>query len=184
MRSPYSLLGVLALSLLGLTSLRAQSLYEIPLKDIDGHSTNLAPFRGQVLLIVNVASECGYTPQYQGLEALYREFKGRGFDVLGFPCNQFGGQEPGTNAQIKQFCSSTYQVSFPLFDKLEVNGAGRHPLYTALAGPRAPFPGDITWNFNKFLIGRDGRILARFDSDAEPDSPPVRRAIEAALGSR
>jgi glutathione peroxidase len=177
-------LALLALAAVSSGPLRAGSLYDIPVRDIDGKSTTLAPYRGQVVLIVNVASECGYTPQYRGLEALYRKFQGQGLVILGFPCNQFGGQEPGSNAQIKQFCTSTYQVSFPLFDKIEVNGPGRHPLYVALAGKASPFPGDITWNFNKFLIGRDGRILERFDSDAEPESPPVVKAIAAALAAK
>ena len=163
---------------------RAQSLYDIPLKDIDGNATTLAPLKGRVLLIVNTASECGYTPQYKGLEAVYLKYQPKGLTVLGFPCNQFGGQEPGSNATIKQFCSVTFQVTFPLYDKIEVNGAGRHPLYVALAGKASPFPGDITWNFNKFLIGRDGKILRRFDSDATPESPEVIKAIEAALAAK
>ena len=163
---------------------RAGSLLEIPLQDIDGHATTLASYRGQVLLIVNVASECGYTPQYQGLQALYEKFQAKGLVVLGFPCNQFGGQEPGSNAEIKRFCSTTFHVTFPLFDKLQVNGPGRHPLYTALAGPGSPFPGDIGWNFNKFLVGRDGKILARFGSSAEPEGKEIVRAIEAALAAK
>src|SRR5436190_291236 len=142
----------------------AASIYDIKLKDIDGKETSLAPYKGKVLLIVNVASKCGYTPQYKSLEATFEKYKGKGFEVLGFPCNQFGGQEPGTNEQIKEFCSLNYQVSFPLFDKLEVNGANRHPLYKELAGEKSPYPGDIKWNFNKFLIGKDGKIVKRFDS--------------------
>jgi glutathione peroxidase len=172
------------LLLLSVMTLRAQSLYDIPLTDIDGHATTLAPFKGRVLLIVNTASECGYTPQYRGLEAVFTKYEAQGLTVLGFPCNQFGGQEPGSNAAIKQFCHVTFQVTFPLFDKIEVNGAGRHPLYVALAGKGSPFPGDITWNFNKFLIARDGRILQRFDSDATPDSPAVIKAVEAALAAK
>ncbi len=172
------------LLLLSALTLRAESLGEIPLKDIDGHATTLAAFKGRVLLIVNTASECGYTPQYKGLEAVFLKYQAQGLTVLGFPCNQFGGQEPGSNATIKQFCSTTFHVTFPLFDKLEVNGPGRHPLYVALAGKGSPFPGDITWNFNKFLIGRDGRILQRFDSDATPESPAVIKAIESALAAK
>jgi glutathione peroxidase len=179
-----SILALVSLSAVLAAPLRAASLYDIPVKDIEGHPATLAPYRGQVILVVNVASECGYTPQYRGLEALYRKYHGEGLVVLGFPCNQFGGQEPGTNAEIKRFCTNTFQVSFPLFAKIEVNGTDRHPLYAALAGKASPFPGDITWNFNKFLIGRDGRILQRFDSDAEPDSPPVIRAITAALAAK
>jgi glutathione peroxidase len=163
---------------------RAQSIYEIPVKDIESKPATLAPYKGRVLLIVNVASECGYTPQYAGLEAIYKKYADKGLIVLGFPCNQFGGQEPGTDAEIKQFCTANYQVTFPLFDKIDVNGANRHPLYARLAGQDSPFPGNITWNFNKFLIGRDGTILKRFDSKFEPDSPEVTAAIEAALAEK
>lgn len=163
---------------------QAVEIDQISVKDIDGRATSLGAYQGQVRLVVNVASECGYTPQYKGLEALYRKYKAKGFVILGFPCNQFGGQEPGTNAEIKSFCSSTFDVTFPLFDKVEVNGPNRHPLYAALAGKGSPFPGDITWNFNKFLLGRDGKILRRFDSDVEPESPEVMRAVETALGAK
>jgi len=162
----------------------AGSLYDIPLKDINGKDTSLAAYKGQVLLIVNVASKCGFTPQYKGLEAIYEKYKDKGLVVLGFPCNQFGRQEPGTDADIQQFCTSKYSVTFPMFDKIEVNGANRHPLYVALAGDTSPFPGNITWNFNKFLIGRDGTIIKRFDSKATPESPEVTQAIEAALAAK
>jgi glutathione peroxidase len=162
----------------------AATLYDIPLKDIDGKSTSLKPYAGKVLLIVNVASKCGYTPQYAGLEAAYQKYAGKGLTVLGFPCNQFGGQEPGTNEQIKQFCSSTYHVTFPLFDKIDVNGTNRHALYAELAGKDSPFPGNIRWNFTKFLVGRDGKILARFDSKVEPDSPELIQALETALAGK
>lgn len=173
----------LLLTLTGMTA-RAESLYEIAVKDIDGKATTLAPLQGRVLLIVNVASECGYTPQYEGLQAIFKKYEARGLTVLGFPCNQFGEQEPGTNAEIKQFCSSKFHVTFPMFDKIEVNGVHRHPLYVALAGKGSPFPGDIGWNFAKFLVGRDGKILRRFDSGAEPESPEVTKAIEAALAAK
>jgi glutathione peroxidase len=162
----------------------ADTLYDIPLKNIDGQSTSLKAYEGKVLLIVNVASKCGYTPQYAGLEELYQKFKDKGFTVLGFPCNQFGGQEPGTNEEIKQFCSSKYQVTFPLFDKIEVNGQNRHALYTTLAGKDSPFPGNIKWNFTKFLIGRDGKILKRFDSGIKPDSAEMVQAVETALAGK
>jgi glutathione peroxidase len=162
----------------------ADSIYGTSLKDIDGKPTSLKAYEGKVLLIVNVASKCGYTPQYAGLEALQEDYKDKGFTVLGFPCNQFGGQEPGTNEEIKQFCSSKYQVTFPLFDKTEVNGPNRHPLYVLLAGAGSPFPGDIKWNFNKFLIGRDGKILKRFDSKVKPDSAELTQAVEKALDSK
>lgn len=173
-------------SLLAMTTIAttAQSLYDIKLKDIDGKDTTLAAYKGKAVLIVNVASKCGYTKQYGGLEATYQKYKDQGFVVLGFPCNQFGGQEPGSNEEIKQFCSSKYSVTFPLFDKLEVNGANRHPLYVALAGKDSPFPGDIKWNFNKFLVGKDGKILKRFDSGVKPDSEELTKAIEAALAAK
>ena len=165
-------------------SLLANSIYDVKVKDIDGKETSLAAYKGKVLLIVNVASKCGYTPQYKALEATFEKYKDKGFEVLGFPCNQFGGQEPGTNEEIKQFCSSKYNVSFPLFDKIDVNGANRHPLYVALAGGQSPYPGDIKWNFGKFLIGRDGKIIKRFDSKTTPDSPEVTQAIEGALAAK
>jgi glutathione peroxidase len=165
-------------------SVIAGDLREIPLKDIDGKSTSLKAYEGKVLLIVNVASKCGLTPQYKSLEALHRKYKDKGFSVLGFPCNDFGSQEPGTNEEIKEFCSSKYDVSFPMFDKLEVKGPGRHPLYAALSGAGSPFPGDVKWNFGKFLIGRDGKILKRFEPKVAPDSPEVTEAIEAALAAK
>ncbi len=162
----------------------AESIYDIPLKDIDGKDTSLKPYHGKVMLIVNVASKCGFTPQYAALEAIYQKYKGQGLVVLGFPCNQFAHQEPGTDLEIKQFCTSKYDVTFPMFDKLEVNGANRHPLYVLLAGQESPFPGNIGWNFTKFLVGRDGKILKRFESKVKPDSPEVIQAIEAALATK
>ena len=162
----------------------AESIYDIKLKDIDGKDTTLAAYKGKAVLIVNVASKCGYTKQYSGLEATYQKYKDKGLVVLGFPCNQFGGQEPGTSIDIKIFCSSKFGVTFPLFDKIEVNGANRHPLYVALAGKDSPFPGDIKWNFNKFLIGKDGKIVKRFDSKVAPESEELTQAIEAALAAK
>src|ERR1044071_4677612 len=167
-----------------LSSFAETSLDSIALKDIDGKDTSLKAYKGKVLLIVNVASKCGLTPQYKGLEALQEKYKDKGFTVLGFPCNQFGSQEPGSNAEIKEFCSSTYNVTFPMFDKLDVNGPHRHPLYTALAGKESPFPGDIKWNFGKFLVGRDGKIIKRFEPRTAPDSPEVTEAIETALAAK
>jgi len=181
MRCLYLLATVLLLSVM---TAHAQSLYEITVKDIDGKAGTLTPYRGRVLLVVNVASACGYTSQYQGLQAVYERYEKQGLSVLGFPCNQFGGQESGSNAEIKAFCSSKFHVSFPMFDKVAVNGTQRHPLYVALAGKGSPFPGDISWNFNKFLVGRDGKIIARFGSDAEPESAEVVKAIEAALAAK
>ena len=162
----------------------ADALYDIPLKDIDGKDATLKPYAGQVMLVVNVASHCGYTPQYAGLEALYKKYGFQGLVVCGFPCNQFGGQEPGTAAEIKTFCTGKYDVTFPMFDKLEVNGKDRHPLYVALAGTNSPFAGNIKWNFTKFLVGRDGKILKRFDSKVKPDSDEMVKAIEAALAAK
>jgi glutathione peroxidase len=180
-----SVLALAALLLLQAGSASAaDSIYDIPLKDIDGKPVSLNAYKGKVLLIVNVASKCGYTPQYAGLEQIYNKYKDQGLVVLGFPCNQFGGQEPGTNEEIKQFCSSKYSVTFPLFDKLEVNGPNRHPLYTALSGEASPFPGKIGWNFNKFLVGRDGKIVGRFDSKVKPDSEELSKAIQAALAQK
>ncbi|HZL79073.1 MAG TPA: glutathione peroxidase [Candidatus Limnocylindrales bacterium] len=167
-----------------MTALLHAGIYDLAVKDIDGKDTTLGAYKGKVVLIVNVASKCGFTPQYKNLEAVYQKYKDQGFVVLGFPCNQFGGQEPGTDAEIKQFCTSKYDVTFPLFDKIEVNGANRHPLYVALAGANSPFPDDIKWNFNKFLIGKDGKILKRFDSKVTPDSPEATAAIEAALAAK
>ena len=162
----------------------AESIYDLKLKDIDGKDTTLGDYKGKVLLIVNVASKCGYTKQYTALEAIQQKYQKQGFTVLGFPCNQFGGQEPGSNEEIKQFCTSKFNVTFPLFDKIDVNGANRNPLYIALAGKDSPFPGDIKWNFGKFLIGRDGKILKRFGSGDEPEAPVVTVAIEAALAAK
>jgi glutathione peroxidase len=158
-----------------------EPLYSIPLKNIDGQETSLKAYAGKTLLIVNVASQCGFTPQYEGLEALYRKYKDKGLVVLGFPCNDFGQQEPGTNSEIKIFCKGKYDVTFPLFDKLHTIGADRHPLYTALSGPSSPVPGPVTWNFNKYLISGDGKILAHYESDVEPDSSTLTKAIEGAL---
>ena len=163
------------------TASAASSLYDISLSDIDGNTTTLAAHKGEVMLLVNVASKCGNTPQYADLEALYQQYQERGFVVLGFPCNQFGGQEPGSNEEIKAFCSLHYQVTFPMFDKLEVNGEGRHDLYTALSGEGAPFPGKIGWNFEKFLVNRDGKTIARFAPGMSPREPEIIAAIEAAL---
>ena len=167
-----------------LSAVAADSIYDIPLKDIDGKDATLAPYKGQVMLIVNVASKCGFTPQYTGLEAIYKKYSFQGLVVCGFPCNQFLSQEPGTAAEIKDFCTSKYNVTFPMFDKLDVNGDKRHPLYTALAGTNSPFAGNIKWNFTKFLIGRDGKILKRFGSSTKPDSEEVTKAIEAALAEK
>lgn len=154
---------------------------EIPLKDIDGKETSLKAQKAKVLLVVNVASKCGLTPQYDGLEKLQRKYKDKGFSVVGFPCNDFGAQEPGTPLQIKEFCKATYDVSFPLMEKIHVKGAEQHPLYAALTGKDAAFPGEIEWNFGKFLVTADGKVLKRFNPRKAPDDAEVIQAIEAAL---
>jgi glutathione peroxidase len=147
------------------------SLYQIKVTTIDGTSIPMSTYKGRVLLIVNVASKCGFTPQYAGLDALYRKYKGRGLTVLGFPCDQFGHQEPGDEAAIKEFCSLTYDVTFPMFSKIEVNGPGTHPLYAHLKAAQPGLLGTeaIKWNFTKFLVGRDGAVLKRYASADTPD---------------
>jgi glutathione peroxidase len=150
----------------------ANALYEVQVQTIEGASIPLSTYAGSALLIVNVASHCGFTPQYQGLEALHRRYKDRGFSVLGFPCNQFGAQEPGDEAEIKKFCSLTYDVTFPLFAKIEVNGENTHPLYKLLKSEEKGVFGTegIKWNFTKFLVGRSGQVLARYAPTASPES--------------
>ncbi|MFF7705893.1 glutathione peroxidase [Pseudomonas sp. NPDC007930] len=155
--------------------------HDLKLHALDGAPLPLERFKGEVVLVVNVASKCGLTPQYAALENLHQRYQAQGFSVLGVPCNQFGGQEPGSAQDIQSFCSVNYAVTFPLAAKVEVNGASRAPLYALLAGDDAAFAGDITWNFEKFLIGRDGQVLARFSPRTEPDAPEVTQAIDAAL---
>ena len=178
------------------------SIYDIPIERIDGAATSLAEFSGKVLLIVNVASKCGLTPQYEGLENLYERFRGQGLVVAGFPANDFKSQEPGTNDEIQTFCTTNYGVKFPLFSKITVTGAGRHPLYSALiaAQPAAtsvnqpswreklkgygietlPEP-ELLWNFEKFLVSRNGDVVERFAPDTQPDAPELVKAIETEL---
>ena len=160
-------------------------IYSFKAKDIDGVERSLSEFAGKVLLIVNVASKCGFTPQYKGLEALYQKYKERGFVVLGFPANDFGRQEPGTDAEIKSFCSTTYGVTFPMFSKISVKGKDIHPLYDFLTGKETnpQHFGKIGWNFTKFLIDRKGTIVDRFDSKHDPMGDRVPRVVIAALGS-
>jgi glutathione peroxidase len=155
------------------------NVHDFTATDIDGRERSLREFAGQALLIVNVASKCGFTPQYRGLEALWRKYRGQGFAVLGFPCDQFGHQEPGDEAEIKRFCATNYDVTFPLFAKIEVNGAGAHPLYRWLKSEKAGVFGTeaIKWNFTKFLVDREGRVVARF---APADSP---EKIDAQIGA-
>ena len=160
------------------------TLHDFTLPTLEGDERSLSEHAGKVALVVNVASACGLTPQYEGLEKLYRSLGERGFVVLGFPCNQFGAQEPGTAEQIREFCSTRYDVSFPMYGKLEVNGANRSPLYAWLTSEAtAPDgPGDVKWNFAKFLIGRDGKVIARFAPTVAPTSAELVDAIDRALG--
>jgi len=155
------------------------TLYDFSVKTIDGKPQSLTDYQGHPMLLVNVASECGLTPQYEGLEKLYREFKDKGLVVLGLPCNQFGAQEPGSEAEIKQFCSLNYGVSFPLSSKLEVNGAGAHPLYAWLKGETGG--ADIQWNFEKFLIGKDGRVVKRYSPKTVPEDGNLKADIRSQL---
>lgn len=157
----------------------AADLSSIPLKTIDGKDTTLKDYAGKVLLIVNVASECGYTGQYAGLQALHAKYEKQGFAVLGFPCNDFGGQEPGSEAEIKTFCTSRFQVTFPMFAKVKITGADKHPLYAALTAGT-----DVGWNFEKFLIGKDGKLVTRYASDAEPEGGDIEGAVKKALEAK
>lgn len=162
-----------------------QSIYNLnlTLTDIDKKPVKLSDFKGKVLLIVNVASKCGFTPQYEGLEKLYKKFKDKGFEILAFPCNQFGNQEPGTNEEIKTFCSTKYNVTFRLFDKIEVNGPNTHPLYKFLKDAKPGLMGskDIKWNFTKFLIDRNGNVIERYAPQTTPES--IEKDIEKLLNS-
>lgn len=158
------------------------TLYDFTLKTIDGSERPLKDFEGKVVLLVNVASRCGYTPQYKGLQALHDEWHNRGLIVAGVPANEFGAQEPGTDDEIKTFCETRYAVTFPMFSKLVVKGAGQHPLYAWLTSSATP-DGDVQWNFEKFLIGRDGTVVGRFRSNVSPESPELRAAIERALST-
>ena len=160
------------------------TLSDFSARTLDGEECPLRVFDGKVALVVNVASRCGLTPHYAGLQRLYEAHRDRGLKVLGFPCNQFAGQEPGSDAEVRAFCTMRYGVTFPLFSKIEVNGPGRHPLYAWLTGEAAgPEPaGDVKWNFTKFLIGRDGCVRARFAPQTEPESPALAAALEEALG--
>ena len=186
MLKPMMMVAVLALLplTLGLAAAAGQSRLDPPSRvldlkadSIDGETVELASYKGDVLLIVNTASQCGYTPQYKGLEALYRTYKDRGFQVLAFPCNDFGAQEPGDNAQIKDFCTKRYAVSFPVFGKISVKGASKHPVYQVLTQNG----GEIRWNFTKFLIDREGNVIKRFEPGVDPTDEELVKAVEAAL---
>jgi glutathione peroxidase len=160
------------------------TMHDFEARSIDGAPRKLSDYRGRVALVVNVASRCGLTPHYAGLQKLYESYRGRGLEVLGFPCNQFAAQEPGSDADVKQFCSTTYGVDFPMVAKIEVNGPGRAPLYAWLTAEAATpeGAGDVKWNFTKFLVGRDGRVAARFAPQTDPAAPELVAAIEKALG--
>jgi len=159
------------------------SLFDIPLHSLDGEPSSLGAYEGKALLLVNVASKCGLTPQYEGLQRLQERYAPKGFSVLGFPCNQFMGQEPGTAEEIEAFCSTTYGVDFPLFEKIEVNGEGRHPLYAQLedTADADGTAGDVQWNFEKFLVSPEGEVVGRFRPRTDPEAPEVIAAIEAQL---
>jgi glutathione peroxidase len=162
------------------------SALDFTVKTIDGKETNLADHKGKVVLFVNVASRCGLTPQYKGLEALYEKYKEDGLVVIGFPANNFNGQEPGTNDEIKQFCTSKYNVTFPMMSKISVKGDDKHPLYEFLTEGKAgeDFAGEVEWNFAKFLVDRNGNVMARFSSKTKPEEPQVSQAVEKALAAR
>ena len=178
-------------------------IYEIPVKTIDGTETNLGEYKGKTLLIVNVASKCGLTPQYEGLQKLYDEYRGKGFEILGFPSNDFKGQEPGTELEIREFCDTNYGVKFPLFSKIHINGDERHPLYQSLIDAKSDTdvnngdvmegklrdfghtrenPTDVLWNFEKFLVGKNGEITARFAPDVAPNDERLLAKLEEELG--
>ncbi len=169
------------LSNLSLKDSLAMNIHDITVKDINGNDVSLAAYKGKVLLIVNVASFCGYTKQYKGLQELYSSYKDKGFEILAFPCNDFGSQEPGTNEEIKEFCSTKYNVTFPLFDKITVKGENISPLYAKLIDNPATGKSDIRWNFEKFLISKEGNIVARFRSAVEPLSDELLSALKKEL---
>ncbi len=158
----------------------AEGIYDFIMKDIDGKDVPLSAYKGKVVLIVNTASRCGFTPQYKGLEEIYQQYKDKGFVILGFPANNFLGQEPGSNEEIKKFCELKFKTSFPMFAKIDVTGGNMAPLYQYLTQDSG-FPGSITWNFNKFLVGKDGKVIARFGSKSAPESAEIKTAIESAL---
>ena len=165
------------------TPVNAASVYDFTMKDIDGNDVKLDRYKGSVVMIVNTASKCGYTPQYEGLQKIYDTYKDRGFVVLGFPANNFMGQEPGTEKEIKEFCTLKYNVTFPMFSKISVTGTDQHPLYGYLTNKATnpEFPGDISWNFNKFLVDKNGKIVGRWGSKDKPEDAAVTAAIEKQL---
>jgi glutathione peroxidase len=172
----------LVILLMSASLFAASSIYDFTLPSIDGKPMPLAEYKGKVILVVNVASRCGFTPQYTALESIYEKYKDQGFVILGFPANNFGGQEPGTNAEIKTFCSAKYNVTFPLYGKVSVKGDDQTPLYKYLTTSANPaLTGDIKWNFTKFLVDRKGNVVQRFEPQTTPDSPEMVAAIEKSL---
>ena len=174
---------VLAAACVAASASSPDSVYDFELNRIDGRAESLSTYRGQVLLLVNVASKCGFTPQYEGLEALYDKYRDQGLVVLGFPANNFGAQEPGTNGEIAEFCRATWSVEFPMFEKISVKGEGQHPLYAFITSQPAPIGGEIEWNFQKFLVDRDGRLVERFSPRTKPLDPAVVSRVESLLAS-
>lgn len=166
-----------------LMAAKTAGVYDFTLNDIDGKPVNLGQYKGKVLLVVNTASFCGNTPQYTDLESLYEQYRDKGFEVLAFPANNFGQQEPGTNAEIKGFCLTKYSVSFPLFSKISVKGDDKHPLYRYLT-EQSPFPGEVEWNFQKYLVDRSGHVVARFPHRMKPSSPEIVKEVEQALTAK
>lgn len=176
-----SLLGTATVTM---ATSHATDLTAIPFQTITGEKTSLADYKGKVVLIVNTASKCGLTKQYKALEDLQDKYAGKGFTVIGFPCNDFGNQEPGTHEEIVEFCETKFAVSFPLMAKISVKGKNQHPLYAALTGKDGVFPGNVKWNFGKFLIGKDGKAISRFEPRTKPDAQELTAAIEKALAAQ
>ncbi len=166
-----------------LMAAKMTSFYDFTMDDIDGKPVNLSQYKGKALLVVNTASFCGNTPQYTDLEAMYEQYRDKGFEILAFPANNFGQQEPGTNAEIKGFCLTKYSVSFPLFSKISVKGSDKHPLYQYLT-EKSPFPGEVEWNFQKYLVDRNGNIVARFPHRMKPSSPEIVKEVERVLAAK
>lgn len=184
MKASCLLLLLMFASATGLAYTPADSVHSFKPTNINGKETSLSEYKGKVLLIVNTASECGFTPQFEGLQALYERYADEGLEILAFPANNFGGQEPGTDEEIKQFCKVNYDVSFPIFSKVSVKGEDQHPLFEYLTeAPNEDFSGEIEWNFEKFLINRDGTLLRRFRSDTKPEGEQITEAIRRALDS-
>lgn len=163
---------------------QAKNIYDFTMTDINGKEVSLGEYKDKVVMIVNTASKCGNTPQYEGLQKIYDQYKDQGFVVLGFPANNFMGQEPGTDKEIKDFCTLKYNVTFPMFSKISVKGDDQNAFYKYLTEPKAKFPGDVSWNFEKFLIGKNGEVVARFSPKTKPEDPKVIDAIERTLGGK